>query len=118
MPRLLKLISDRKAKSKSYSTSPLGHVWKRIKAKSSKDTASSSHEADDAGLHVADERSRLKHPHEELWEVRTVGSGSSGRLSRAGDMELGMPTLGEQDFTDLLEERLNIGFAIPGFSYP
>lgn len=118
MPRLLKLISDRRAKSKSRSSSPLGYLWKRIKAMSSKDTGSSTSGSGGPRSHVAEERFRLKHPYEPLWEVGTVASGTSERISSSEDIELGMPTLEDQEFTNLLEQRLNIGFTVPRFSYP
>ena len=116
MPRLVKLISDRRVKSKSYSTPPVGQAWKRKFAILGQDDDSSG--TGGAGLHAIERTTRIKSPYERLGKAATVASGSSGRVSETEDVELAMPTLDARRFSDLLEQRLDIGFTIPEFSYP
>ena len=117
MPRLAKLISERSTKSKSYSTSPLGHAWKRINAKGSKEVDSSSNGAGSAGSPLAGQTKRLQHPYEQLEEVETLTSGNSRRTSKTEDIESGIPILEMQEFGELLERRLDIEFTVPKFSF-
>ena len=116
MPRLVKLISDRRLKSKSYSTPPRGQAWKRKFATIGQDDDSSG--ASGSGSHTVERTTISKRPYERLEEAETVASGSSRRGSGTEDIELAMPTLDVRCFSDLLEQRLNIGYTIPEFSYP
>lgn len=120
MPRLLKLISERKAKSKSKSpsASPLGHAWKRKLANGAKVETSS--EAGGAGSHAAEEEeeTRLKRPYEQLGEEGHKMSGGSTGMSRSEDVEFAMWDRSDvRSYGDLLEQRLNLGFTLPQFSY-
>lgn len=114
MPRLVKLISDRRAKSRSYSTSPLGHAWKRKKANDSTDESSSG--AGSAGSHTAEQTIRLKRPYEQLEDEESNSSDSRIEIRRTEDIELAMFDV--QEYGDILEQRLNVGFTIPRLSYP
>ena len=126
MPRLVKLISERKARSKSSSKSP-GHAWKREVAKGGKYESSSgtgspsSHRTEETTRlkhpyeHGTEETTRRKRPYEQLWEEDEIG-GSSIETLRNEDLELGM--LNSFNYGDLLEERLNPGFTLPQLSHP
>ena len=116
MPRLVKLISDRKAKAKSYSASPVGQAWKRKVATTVKDDHSSG--AGGASSCTAEETTRLVQPYEQLEGAQNMTSGSSSGISRREDIESAMADLDVQNFSDLLEQRLNIEFTVPKFSYP
>lgn len=115
MPRLVKLISDGRAKSKSYSTSPLRHAWKRRIANGGKDDNTSG--AGSAGSHAAEDTLRLKRQYEQSGEAENVTSDSSQKILWTEDLELASPTSDVRNFSDLLEQRLNTGFTIPKFSY-
>ena len=123
MPRLVKLISDRKARSSSPSSlSRLGRAWKRILAYGSKDQSSSPDDGAGAvgGAHVAQRISRLeRRRYERLGEVEELKSEHGReRKRRTEDVELGMPTVDDvRDLGNLLEQRLNIGFTVPDFSF-
>ena len=115
MPRLLKLISDRRAKSKYYSTSPLGQAWKRKIAIAGKGDNSGG--AGGAGSDVTEVTARLEGPFEQAWGSEEVSSlGSRGRLSN-DDIELAMPEPEVRHFSDILEQRLNMEFKIPNLSF-
>lgn len=117
MPRLVKLISERKAKSKSYSTSPPGHAWKRTMAKMGKDENSSGSSGDSS--HATGETNRLDTSYEQLGEEEYKTSGSSIGILRTEDIELAMSgPLDVRSYGDLLEQRLNVGFSLPQLSYP
>lgn len=45
-------------------------------------------------------------------------TGSDTEIPHIDDPELAMPLFGAQEFSDLLEQRLHIGFTVPNFSYP
>ena len=123
MPRLLKLISERKAKSKSKSkspspsASPLGHAWKRNRANGAKDETSIG--AGGAGSHAAEgELTRSKHPYEQLGEEGQKMSDGSTGMSRSEDVEFALWDRADvRTYGDLLEHRLNFGFTLPQFSY-
>ena len=119
MPRLLKLISDRKAKSKSHSTPRLGQVWKRKSTEDDSDESPSG--ATSSRSRTTKRVIRLQHPYEhlgdELGDEESHTSGSGLEIPRTDDVELAMwSPLHEQTFDDLLEQRLNIGFTLPSFS--
>ena len=115
MPRLLKLISERRAKSKYYSTSPLGHARRQkiaIAEKGDNSGGAGGVSSDGTG-----ETARLERPFEEAWESQDVWSvGSEGRLSN-DDIELAMPEFEVRHFSDVLEQRLNMEFTLPSLSY-
>ena len=116
MPRLLKLISDRKAKSKSYSTPPLGHSWKRRAANLGKDGTSSG--TSSAGSHTTEETARLKRSHEQWGEEESETSGSSIGIPRTEDIELAMrDPFDVVRYGEFLDQRLNVDFAPPKFSF-
>ena len=148
MPRLVKLISDRRAKSRSYSKSPPRPVWKRKVAKT--DTDETSSRVDSAGSHPAEQTSRLKRPYEQLGDEEYNTSDNSIGTPRTEDIESRLKRpyeqLGDEEYNtsdnsigtprtedielaswgpfdvriygDILEQRLNAGFALPQFSYP
>ena len=115
MPRLLKLISERRAKSKYYSTSPLGQAGKRKIAIAGKgDNPSGAGGVSSDGTEVT---ARLERPYEQPWVPEDVSSsGSEGRL-RNDDIELAMPEPEVRYFSDVLEQRLNMEFTLPSLSY-
>lgn len=118
MPRLVKLIADRRAKSKSrsYSASPLGQALKRIATIVGKDYSSSG--TGSASSHAAEETTRLKRPHEQWEGGESMISGSRKATARSEDIEAAMLDLNVQHFSDVLEQRLDIDFTVPRFSYP
>ena len=116
MPRLAKLISERRAKSKSYSTSPLGQAVKRkiaVPGKYYSLSGAGSGSSDATG----EEASRLKRPYDPFGGAEDVTSGSGRGRWRPDDIELAMPEFDERHFSDLLEQRLNMGFSVPRLSY-
>lgn len=116
MPRLVKLISDRRAKSKPYSTPPSGQAWKQKIADGSTDEDSSG--IGSAGSQLARQTARLKHPYEQLGGGQNNASNGSVETGRTEDIELAMwDTLDVRSYGDLLEQRLNVGFNLPQFSY-
>ena len=89
MPRLVKLISDRRARSKpykSYTTSPLGHVWKQISFIARKDDITSG--GGGTNSQAAEEITSIKRPYEQWGETENTASGSSREISRTEDIEL------------------------------
>ena len=89
MPRLVKLISARRAKSKSYTTyttSPLGHAWKQISAIARKNDITSGAGGTDS--EAAEETTSIKRPDERWGEVENTTSGSSRETSRTEDIKL------------------------------
>lgn len=115
MPRLLKLISDRRAKSKYYSTSPLGQAWKRNIAIAGKGDNSGG--AGGASSDGTEETSRLDRPFEQTWGSEDVSSDGSIGMLRIDDIELAMPEPEIRHFGDVLEQRLNMAFTVPSLSY-
>ena len=116
MPRLLKLISDRIAKSKSHSISPLGQAWKRKMANDGDDEDSSG--LGGADSHAAEQTARVKRPYEQLGEEEYKTSGSNIGTSSTEDVESAIwDSLDVRNYGELLEQRLNIGFIVPEFSY-
>ena len=118
MPRLVRLISERRAKSKSksksksYPTPPPGHAWKRKIANGGQDESSS-------GVPTTEESARLNYPFDQLGEEEAMMSASTDETLIVEDAE--MATWGPvdiHDYGELLEHRLNIGFTLPRFSYP
>lgn len=121
MPRLVKLISDRRAKSKSHSTPPLGQVWKRKTTDDDSDESPSG--VTSSGSRTAKRIIRLQHPYEqlgdELGDEESYTSGNGVDIPRTEDVELAMRSpFGAQSFGDLLEQRLNVSFTLPSFSHP
>ena len=117
MPRLVKLISERRAKPNptSDSNSPIRRAWRgKIQHVVIDDSASGE---DGAGLHAAEERTRLGHLHQHWGGADPMTSDDVGGTLGTGDVELAMPIFDVRDFSDLLEQRLNIDFTVPGFSY-
>ena len=115
MPRLLKLISERRAKTKYYSTSPLGQAWKRKITIAGKGDNSGG--AGGVSSDGTEETARLERPFEQTWVSEDVSSdGSEGGL-RNDDIELAMPELEVRHFSDVLEQRLNMEFSVPSLSY-
>ena len=115
MPRLLKLISDRRAKSKYYSISPLGQPWKRKIAIARKGDSSGG--AGGVSSDGTEDAARLERPYEQIWGLEDVSSsGSRGRLG-TDDIELATPELEVGDFSDVLEQRLNMEFTVPSLSF-
>ena len=89
MPRLVKLISDRRARSKSYksyTTSALGHAWKQISAIARKDDITSG--AGGPNPQAAEETTGIKRPYERWGEAENTTSGSSREISTTEDIEL------------------------------
>lgn len=116
MPRLVKFISDRRAKSKLYSTPPPGHVWKRKIANDSTDEGSSG--VGSAGSHPARLTARLIHLYEQMGGEEDNAGDSSIETRRIEDIELAMGDISDvRSYGDLLEQRLNVGFTLPQFSY-
>ena len=115
MPRLLKLVSDRRANSKSYSNSPQGHTWKRKKIIAGKEISSSG--AGGASSDATEETTRLERPYEQLGVSEDITSGDSRGISWTDDVELAMPESDVRHFSDLLEQRLDMDFTVPTFSY-
>lgn len=116
MPRLLKLISDRIAKSKSHAASPLGQAWKRKMANDGDDEDSSGLGVADS--HAAEETSRVKRPYQQLGEEGNKTSDSNIGTSSTEDVEAAIwDSFDVRSYGELLEQRLNIGFALPQFSY-
>ena len=116
MPRLLKLISERRAKSKYYSTSPLGQAGKRKIAIAGKGDSSGG--AGGASSDASEATARLEGPFEQTWWGSEDVS-SSGTF-RNDDIELAMPDFAPLEvgyFSDVLEQRLNMDFTIPSLSY-
>ena len=115
MPRLLKLISERRAKSKYYSTLPLGQARRQkiaIAGKGDNSGGAGGVSSDGTG-----ETARLERPFEDAWGPQDVSSGGSeGRLSN-DDIELAMPEFEVRHFSDVLEQRLNMEFTVPSLSY-
>ena len=116
MPRLAKFISDRRAESKLYATPPPGHVWKRKIANDSTDKGSS--EVGSAGPHPARHTARLIHLYEQMGGEENNAGDSSMETGRTEDTELAMWDISDvRSYGDLLEQRLNVGFTLPQFSY-
>ena len=115
MPRLLKLISDRRAKSKYYSTSPLGQASKRKIAIAGKRDDSGG--AGGASSDGTEEWARLERPYEQAWGPEDVSSGGSRGSLRYDDIELAMPGFEIRHFSDVLDQRLNMEFTLPSLSY-
>ncbi len=116
MPRLLKLISDQIAKSKSHATSPLGQAWKRKMANDGDDEDSSG--LGGADSHEAEETTRLKRPYEQLGEEENKTSGSNIGTSSTEDVESATrDSFDVRSYGELLEQRLNIGFTLSHLSY-
>lgn len=89
MPRLMKLISDRRARSKpykSYTTSPLGHIWKQISVIARKEDITSG--GGGTNSQAAEEIPSIKRPYERWGETENTASGSSREISRTEDIEL------------------------------
>ena len=114
MPRLVKFISDRRAKSKPSLTPPPGQFWKRNITDGSTDEDSSG--TGSAGSHPIAQTARLKYPYEQLGSREYNASDDSIETGRTEDIELAMWDV--RSYGDLLEQRLNVGFTIPQFSYP
>lgn len=115
MPRLVKLISDRRAKSRSYSKSPPGHAWKRKIANGGTDENRLG--AGSAGSHTAEEKTRLKRPYERLWDEEINASDRSIDIRNNDDIEsAAWGPFDVQIFGELLEHRLNVGFTLPKLS--
>ena len=68
--------------------------------------------------HGTEETTRLKHSYEQFGEEESKTSGSSVGIPSTADVELGMwdPPFA-QEYSDLLEQRLNVGFSLPQLSY-
>lgn len=119
MPRLVKLIADRRAKSKlksrSYLASPLEQAWKRVATIAGKDYSSSG--TGSASSQSAEETTRLKHPYEQWEGGQSMISGSRKARPRSEDIEAAMLDLNVEHFSDVLEQRLDIDFTVPRFSY-
>ena len=118
MPRLAKLISDRKAKPKPtvYSESPVRRAWRRKVLRASMDDSSSGE--DGAGLQAAEERTETERLRPQWGGAYTVTCDDGRGAPRTGDVELAMPMFDVRDFSALLESRLNIDFTVARFSYP
>ena len=117
MPRLVKLISDRKAKPKptSYSNSPIRRAWRRkIQHVGIDDSASGE---DRASLHAVEGENRLGRLHQQWGGAGPMTSDDVRGNLGTGDVELAMPIFDVRDFSDLLEQRLNIDFTVPRLSY-
>ena len=115
MPRLLKLISDRRAKSKYYSTSPLGQASKRkIAIVGKRDDSGGAGGASSDGT---EEWTRLERPWEQIWGSEDVSSSGSRGRSINDDIELAIPGFEARHFSDVLEQRLNMEFTVPSLSY-
>ena len=114
MPRLLKLISERRAKSKYYSTTPLGQALKRKIAIAGKGDNSGG--ADGVSSDGTEETTRLE-PYEHTWGSEDASSGGNRGRLRNDDIELAMPEPEVRHFGDVLEQRLNMEFTIPRLSF-
>ena len=115
MPRLMKLISERRARSKYYSASPLGQAWKRKITIAEKGDNSGG--AGGVSSDGTEETAKLEGPYEQTWGSEDVSSGGSEVRQRNDDIELAMPELEAGHFSDVLEQRLNMDFTIPSLSY-
>ena len=118
MPRLLKLISERRAKSKYYSTTPLGQALKRKIVIAGKGDISGG--ADGVSSDGTEETARLERPFEQAWGPEDVSSGDNRGGLRNYDIESAMPEPEHaevRDFSNVLEQRLNMKFTVPRLSY-
>ena len=71
-----------------------------------------------ADLHAAEEPTRVKRPYEQLGEEEDKTSDSNIGISSTEDVESAIwDTFDVRNYGELLEQRLNIGFTLPHFSY-
>lgn len=86
-------------------------------AKMAKEENSSGSSGDSS--HATGETNKINDPYEQLEEEEYKTSGSSTGILRTEDVELAMSSpLDIRSYGDLLEQRLNVGFSLPQFSYP